>query len=116
VVAKPKLRPLIPDSCLPFAGTATGSAFRLPISIVRLLQRAVGSVRRHAVSMFAGILPVPLAYQLDDVEYVLNKLFILHRSSAVDAREDIRVFSESLSILFVRLLELLDQVDQESNK
>ena len=114
MAAKTKLRPLIADSCLFFVGTVTECPYGIPPSIVIQLRGMVGRVRREALSIFAGTLPFLLARQLDEVEYVLNKLHAMYKAGATDRDEALRVFSESLTIRFVRLLELIDRIDQES--
>lgn len=115
MTARTKLRPLIADSCIFFVGTVTECPYGLPPSIVIQLRGMVGRVRSEALSLFDGALPFLLARQLDDVEYVLNKLQARYKAGATDRDEDLRVFSESLIIRFVRLLELIDRIDQESS-
>lgn len=115
MAAKTKLRPLIADSCLFFVGTVTECPYGVPPSIVIQLRGMVGRVRNEAHSTFAGTPPLLLARQLDEVEYVLNKLRAMYKAGATERDEDLRVFSESLIIRFVRLLELIDRIDQESS-
>lgn len=115
MAAKTKLRLLIADSCLFFVGTVTECPYGVPPSIVIQLRGMVGRVRSEALSTFAGTLPFLLTRQLDEVEYVLNKLRAMYKAGATERNEDLRVFSESLTIRFVRLLELIDKIDQESS-
>jgi hypothetical protein len=112
--AKTKLRPMLSEMAVWLVARLPGSPWAFPISNIRMVQATVSHLRYQAVNLYGDMLSTFLVRALDDVEYVLNKMFSMRRSGDTDTSEDLRVFGDALAIRFERLLVELDEFDKKN--
>jgi hypothetical protein len=110
---KPKLRPLIQDYTY-LISKFYDSEPGLVIVSVRTLQGMIKEVEKAAKVVYPEGFSVGLAYSLEEVHYVLDRLTEMDARGQIAGNKDVYVFGDAFKHRFEEFLGILDEIDQEA--
>jgi hypothetical protein len=111
---KPKLRPLIHESWSYLITKFYDSEPALVIVSVRSLQKMIQEVEEAAKVIYPDEFPVGLAYSLEEVRYVLDRLTEMDARGQIAGNKDVYVFGDAFRHRFEEFLGILDEIDAEA--